>query len=191
MVGGLWAIYNFRKAGRLEAAKWLKQLFSEFYIDATFAKVRDLLEYHYNDKLGPLIESRITNREIDLSKNERELLRELDTLLNYFEHLLYLQKKRHISRDHLQAVFRYWLDLMREEQRGGQRRYAAKFDFERIARIQTGSPKLQGAAGKLTSATSNGASSKLAANFKGFSTPREIRQTFSSAINSSGMSKLE
>ena len=134
ITAGAWAVYNFRKSRRLEAAKWLKELFSEFYIDDTFSNVRALFEYHYDDTLGPLIERRITDRDVPVSAEETQLLRELDTLLNYFEHLLYLEDENHLSTKDREAVFEYWFDLMSESPCGGLRRYAARFGFERLAR---------------------------------------------------------
>lgn len=132
-VAGIWTVYHFRKTRRLEAAKWLRQLFSEFYIESAFFKVRSLLEYHYEDALGPLIEHRITNRDIPISSDDINLLRELDTLLNYFEFILYLEHEGHLSKKDRKALFEYWYDLLNQHSSGGLRRYIARFGFERIA----------------------------------------------------------
>lgn len=135
VVGSIWAVFNYFKTRRYEAAKWLNELFREFYIEKTFKKVRLLFEYHYSDTLGPLIERRITDRQVSISKEEQDILTELDTLLNYFEHVLYLEEEQHLRKNDRLAVFEYWFGLLSSPSRGGLRVYISKYGYERIAKV--------------------------------------------------------
>jgi hypothetical protein len=134
LAAGVWAIFNYYKTRHNEASKWLNALFSEFYIKDTFGRIRVLLEYHYRDILGPLIERRITDRHVAITEDEIQILFELDTLLNYFEHVLYLEEERHLKKYDRQALLEYWFNLMADPSYGGLRRYVARFGFEQIAR---------------------------------------------------------
>ncbi len=132
--GGLWAIYNFRRVRRQEAARWLQGVFKDFYLADTFKDVRELLEYNYPELAGPLLERRITDRHVPITADEMRLLQDLDTLFNYFEHVLYLEYEGQITRNDRQAVFEYWFDIMSDSDRASVRRYAARFGFERVAK---------------------------------------------------------
>jgi len=133
MAGG-WTIYNYRRTRRHEAATWLQGVYKDFYLADTFTSIRQILEYHYAETAGPLLSRRILDREIPTTDDEEVLLRELDTLLNYFEHVLYLEDEHQFSKKDRQAVFEYWFDLMMQSERASLRRYAARFGFERVAR---------------------------------------------------------
>lgn len=134
LVAGIWSVYHFWHTRRLDAAKWLKQLFTEFYIENKFVNIQDLLTYHYKDGLGSLIERRITDRHLPVSSHEIQLLRELDTLLNYFELLLYLEDQGHLSKSDRNVLFEFWFGLFLDPACGGLRRYVAKFGYERLAK---------------------------------------------------------
>lgn len=142
IVAGLWSFFNYLQTRRHNAAIWLNKLFSEFYIKTTFENIRTLLEYHYEDMIGPLIEKRITNRDIPINLNETNILKELDTLLNYFEHVLYLEQEKHLKSHDRQALLQYWFDLMSSDRCGGLRVYIANFGFERIQKELHCSPKM-------------------------------------------------
>jgi gamma-glutamylcyclotransferase (GGCT)/AIG2-like uncharacterized protein YtfP len=79
------------------------------------------------------LERRITDRDVPISTAEMDLLEKLDDLLNYFEHVLYLEGEKLIAKRDRQAVLEYWFDLMAEDDRAGLRRYAARWGFERVA----------------------------------------------------------
>ena len=150
VAGGLWAIYNFRRTRRLEAARWLQGVFRDFYLATTFKDVRELLEYNYPELAGPLLERRITDRHVPISTQEMRLLQDLDTLFNYFEHVLYLEYEGQITRNDRQAVFAYWFDIMSEPDRASVRRYAAKFGFERVTKaLEANTPEYVAVYGSL------------------------------------------
>lgn len=133
VIGGFWALYNYHRTRRAEAATWLQGVFRDFYLADTFRDVRLLLEYSFDQEAGPLLERRITDRHVPISSEDVALLEKLDTLLNYFEHVLYLEEARQITRKDRQSVFEYWFDIMESEKRAALRKYAARFGFERVS----------------------------------------------------------
>jgi hypothetical protein len=91
------------------------------------------MEYRYDTELGPLLERRVTDSHVPATADEQALLEQLDMLLNYFEHVIYLENERHLTKRYRQAVFEYWFELMQAPDRAAIRRYAAWFRFERVA----------------------------------------------------------
>lgn len=131
---GMWALYNYHRTRRYEAARWLQGVFKDFYLSERFKDVRELLEYNYPERAGPLLERRITDRHVPITTDEMHLLQDVDNLLNYFEHVLYLENEGHLSQKDRQAVFEYWFDVMSAPERASLRRYVSRFGFERVAK---------------------------------------------------------
>jgi gamma-glutamylcyclotransferase (GGCT)/AIG2-like uncharacterized protein YtfP len=133
VVGGLWALHNHRLGRRASAALWLHEVFKDFYTDQELIAGRELLEYDFDTRLGPLLLLRVTNREVVLSAEQRRDLRRVDLVLNYFEQLLYLQSESHLQQRDTEVFFEYWFDLMRAADRAGLRRYLARCGYERCS----------------------------------------------------------
>lgn len=140
---GLLAVRTYRKTKRDEAARWLQGMFQDFYLSGQFGDVRRLLEYDYETAAAPLLERRLTNRDIPSTPEEYRVLEELDTLLNYFEQVLYLQDEDHLSASDVEALFDYWFGIMRAPNRAALRRYADCFGWERLARELYAKPREQ------------------------------------------------
>lgn len=130
--GGFWALYNYKQSRRHEAAIWLQGIYKDFYLADTFTKIRQVLEYHYNELVDPLLLKRIDNPCASTTTDQDALLCELDTLLNYFEYILFLEDEHRFSRKDRQAMLKYWLNLMRRYE--SLKHYAAKFNFTLVAR---------------------------------------------------------
>ncbi len=111
VIGGAWAIFNYRRSRRDATALWLQGVFKDFYLSNTFSEVRQLLEYHYPERVEPLLERRLADPHSPVSGTEIEILQSIDTLLNYFEYILYLENERHLSRSDRQPVFEYWFEF--------------------------------------------------------------------------------
>ncbi len=129
---GLWALFNYHKNRRAEAAQWLQAVFRDFYLGYRFQHIKLMMEYEYTEKLAPLLERRLTDRAVPVTAAERKLLDQLDMLLNYFEYVIYLEREGHFKRRDRQAVFEYWFDLLAADERAAARRYVASFGFERV-----------------------------------------------------------
>jgi hypothetical protein len=129
--GAWWAIYNYIQSRRHEAAIWLQGIYRDFYLADTFTEIRQTLEYHFKEIVDPLLLKRIRNRTSSTTPAEEVLLCELDTLLNYFEYILFLEDEHHFSAKDRQAMLKYWLNLMRRHQ--SLKDYVAEFKFTLVA----------------------------------------------------------
>ncbi len=56
LVGGAWALFNYQRSRRFEAARWLQGVFRDFYLSDRFKDVRELIEYNYPERTSPLLE---------------------------------------------------------------------------------------------------------------------------------------
>lgn len=134
--GGLWGLYTYQKSRRMDAAEWINDLFRDFYLNDRFEEIRRGMEYDYDEEIRPLIEGRLTERDRQiktLDEDDIELLAEVDDLLNYFEHIAYLEQEGHIKTRDKEAMFEYWFDLLNQKKFAAIRRYVSKFGFERVA----------------------------------------------------------
>ncbi len=133
IVAAGWAIFTYRRAKRAEAARWLQGLFRDFYTDPTIVSAREVLEYDFEKEAAQLLEWRVTDRDIPLGAEDRDTLRQVDLVLNYFEQLLYLESQGLIAKHDREVFFQYWFELMREPNRAALRRYLARCGYERCA----------------------------------------------------------
>lgn len=131
---GAWGAYTYSRSQRALRGQWLNNLFIDFYVKDTFAEIRTEFEYNYDVKLKGLVQQRLTERHIALTDVQIKLLRQLDALLNYFENLLYLQDSGLLTNSDRMALFQYWFDLLKVENRGEIRRYINLYGWERVAR---------------------------------------------------------
>src|SRR5829696_277668 len=81
--GGLWGLYTYAQGQRSWRGQWLNSIFADFYCKYSFASVRAKFEHDYDGSLRPLIQQRVTDRDIPLDEADIALLLELDSLLNY------------------------------------------------------------------------------------------------------------
>jgi hypothetical protein len=98
VIAGLWSLFLYQKNRRSDAARWLTDVFRDFYLVNRFENVRHVLEYEFDDVAGPLLERRVTDPHVRVSPADLRLLKELDALLNYFEYVLYLEEQKHLTK---------------------------------------------------------------------------------------------
>ena len=130
---GGWAIYTYKKSKRAEATKRIFDMYNSFYTNEKYFWARDVFEHEYIEIVAPLLEKRVTDRHIKLTKQEVENLRRLDLMFNFFEHLIYLEEQHILERSDREVFFEYWFDFFSYPERGGLRRYFAKCGYERLA----------------------------------------------------------
>ena len=130
---GGWTIYTYKKSKRADATKRIFDLYNSFYTNEKYFWARDAFEHEYIDIVAPLLERRVTDRHIKLTKEEVENLRKLDLMFNFFEHLIYLEEQHILERSDREVFFEYWFDFFWYPERGGLRRYFAKCGYERLA----------------------------------------------------------
>jgi gamma-glutamylcyclotransferase (GGCT)/AIG2-like uncharacterized protein YtfP len=139
VAGGVWAIWEYRRAKSRESAKWLHDLFSSFYLEHTFDKLRMGLEFEYSNKLAPLIERVLIDDNAEFSEADKQLLCDLDTTLNYLEFILHLEKSKHLGRSDRQAIFAFWYQLISKPDYAALRMYLCQFGYEGISWAVAGS----------------------------------------------------
>lgn len=131
-MAALWAVYNYRKRRRADAARWVKELYEQFYTEPELLKGRELFEYDYEHALRFLFEIRVTDRDITLDNALRENLRLADRVLNFFEQTIYLEDEGHISESDRRVFFEYWFDVLSDPRKSGLHRYLARCGYERL-----------------------------------------------------------
>jgi hypothetical protein len=132
-LAAVWALYQYRVRRRTEAARWMQEMFERFYVEEKFSEGRALLEYDYELELSPILKLRVADRDVALSHDQRDKLAHADKVLNYFEHLLYLEEVGNIRRSDRLVFFEYWFDLLTGPDRGILRRYLNGCGYERLA----------------------------------------------------------
>lgn len=133
LAAAAWAAYTYRKTKRGEAARWMVEMFRQFYRDDAICKARELIEYDFAEVAGPILERRVLDRQVPLDAEEREKLRDLDLVLNFLEQLLYLQDEGHLLERDREVFFKYWFDLLSEPDRAALRRYMRNCGYERCS----------------------------------------------------------
>jgi gamma-glutamylcyclotransferase (GGCT)/AIG2-like uncharacterized protein YtfP len=133
VLGGLWVIWEYYRAKRHESAKWLHDLFSRFYLEPKFEKLRICLEFEYTTALTPLIEQVLIDENSDFSTDEKQLLCDLDTTLNYLEFILHLEKHKHLKPRDRKAIFAYWYKLICQADYAALRMYLRECGYEAMS----------------------------------------------------------
>jgi hypothetical protein len=129
--GSAWAIYQYSRSRQFEAAKWAHSLYNDFYNSERFKQVRLDFEYKYMRTVAPLLQKRVTDRDLALSDEEMWCLQSIDNFLNHFELLLTLVDRDQISRRDALDPFEYWFSLMNQDRCGSLRAYIG-FGYEKI-----------------------------------------------------------
>lgn len=127
------ALVLYERSKRQTTAKWLHELFRDFYLTDEFLRIREEIEYKCDQVLAPLVEKRITDRHVPLTEEEIDLLSSLDNLLNYLEFLLYLESKKQLPAQDRKALFSYWFSVLSASNNSSIRRYIQRFEFRRLA----------------------------------------------------------
>jgi len=133
LFAGAWGLYTYRKQVRGQASKWTVDLYQDFYKDPVMKKARELVEFDYAESLKFLLQKRVLNREIPLTKTERANRGLLDYFLNYLEQLRYLESAKVLSRADSSTFFAYWFSILMRPEYSALRRYLARCGYERLA----------------------------------------------------------
>jgi hypothetical protein len=131
--GGLWGLYTYQQAQRTLRGQWLGNIFADFYCKYSFENVRSKFEHNYDLDLRPLVQQRVTDRDIAIGEHEIGLLLELDNLLNYFENILYLEENGLLRKRERLALFQYWFEMLCEDEQGEIRAYINQTKWTRLA----------------------------------------------------------
>jgi gamma-glutamylcyclotransferase (GGCT)/AIG2-like uncharacterized protein YtfP len=136
-----WTVWIYRKSKKKESAEWLHKLFTSFYLTEDIYPIRKAIEFESETKLRPIIERMLINEGADTTEEERRVLCDVDTLLNYFEFILYLEETKQISRADCEKLFDYWFSLLTKPSLAYLRLYCHRFGYEGICEKITGESK--------------------------------------------------
>jgi gamma-glutamylcyclotransferase (GGCT)/AIG2-like uncharacterized protein YtfP len=136
-----WTLWIYHKSKKKESAEWLHKLFTSFYLSEDVYPIRTAIEFESETKLRPVIERMLINEHLETTKDEQRILCDVDTLLNYFEFILYLEEKGQISRADCEKLFDYWFSLLNKPSVGYLRLYCHRFGYEGICEKITGESK--------------------------------------------------
>ncbi len=130
VLGGGWAYF---KAKRREAAHWIFGVFQPFQIGAEFDEGKKLLDFEYTEIVEPLLGEIIFGCNQKLDKEAQHLTIQIDRVLNYLEHVCYLEKQGHILPKELDTYFGHWFDSLKHPDKGALRRYCADYGYHLLA----------------------------------------------------------
>jgi hypothetical protein len=132
--GSFWAVRLFKASRRLEAARWLDGIFRDFYVNESFADVRWLLARRtFLREVAPILEHSMEDASDILNEEAARTLHRIDRLLNFFEHLLYMEAEGNLPIKAREAFFGYWFGLMSSEPYAPLRRYVESYGYEYLA----------------------------------------------------------
>ena len=128
-----WAAFTFARSRRNERAEWLHQLFNDVYFSDRLTGAKNTIEYRYDSYLGPLLERRMNDRHVKISKEDVAELDQLDNFLNYIEHVLGLQDRGLMTRRERLVIFDYWPNVISQDPNlAALRRYVSMCGYELI-----------------------------------------------------------
>jgi gamma-glutamylcyclotransferase (GGCT)/AIG2-like uncharacterized protein YtfP len=134
----LWTFWLYRKSKKKESAEWLHTLFTNFYLSKDVDPLRTAIEFDSETKLRPVIERMLIDEDAGANEEERRVLCDIDTLLNYFEFILYLERQKQIKQSDCDKLFSYWFSLLKKPDLAYLRLYCERFGYEEICRTITG-----------------------------------------------------
>jgi len=112
------------------STRWQNELVNKFYFSEEFHNIRLRFEFDFHHYYAPALEKWDTNKDL-LTNEDKNRIGEVDSVVNFFENLLYIIAQGHISeKDHF-AAFSYWYVLMRDEEHVSLRQYL-RYGFENI-----------------------------------------------------------
>jgi hypothetical protein len=174
----IWALRVYKASRGLEAAKWLDGIFRDFYVNESFADVRWLLARRtFIAKVVPILERSIDDPTDILNEEDARTLHRIDRLLNFFEHVLYMESEGHLPGRAREAFFGYWFELMKSEPYRPLKSYLQTYGYEYLANFLSLSEQPRhDAAAKRSRWRRGDRTSGSAVSFSAFDPPRSSAQ---------------
>jgi hypothetical protein len=113
--------------------RWLHQKCEDFYKGSQFDQMRTDIEFRA-DYFSSVLLPQITGDLATLSADDRTYARQIDNFLNYFESIFYLVDCRQLDGRDVEAMFEYWLGVLKRPDHRVTRIYARNLGYERLAR---------------------------------------------------------
>ncbi|MEW6511743.1 MAG: hypothetical protein AB1428_12390 [Bacteroidota bacterium] len=99
LVAGVWGLYTYSKAKKLDRAKWLKDLYEKFYEKPDLKVVRNTIDEGDESKINKYV-----TREPS----------EFTDYLNFFEFIGHLREQKQISNEEVIGLFDYYLRSLKK-----------------------------------------------------------------------------
>ena len=134
IVAAVMGLITYNRAKRREAAQWLYEVFQKFQLAPEFDQAKKILDFRYREVVEPLHAALVASGNAAILSHEEETCHQIDRILNYLEHLLYLSDSNLVEWSDCSAYFQYWFDLILQPERGVLRRYLVRFGYDRLSR---------------------------------------------------------
>lgn len=134
-IAGRLAIREYADRTKAEETRWLAELFSRFFQERLYHRIRQKVDYDDLDDIVVLLEK---NKQADaqFSQEERDLLDEFTDYLNFFEMIAFLSARRKIKAEDVGQIFDYYLKRFSEiKQQEAIMEYLKKDGFENLRRL--------------------------------------------------------
>lgn len=143
IVGGFTAFFGVKgywEKIQVEKAKWLSDLFRQFFIDPTYKGIRQKLDFDDLDQVRFLIAKELAwhyaKVPVSFATDERNLLDAFTDYLNFFEFVGLLQLNKRLTDDDINRVFDYYIKRLVEVDADNQIRvYLKAFNFQHFTQL--------------------------------------------------------
>jgi gamma-glutamylcyclotransferase (GGCT)/AIG2-like uncharacterized protein YtfP len=140
VVGGFtafFAVREYREKGRVEKARWLSDLFRQFFVDPTFKVIRQKIDFNDLEPIRDLIVRERAWHQLGVPETfkpeEKELLDQFTDFLNFFEFVGLLQKNGRLTDDDIGSLFHYYITRLVEVDPDNEiRRYLKELNFQNL-----------------------------------------------------------
>jgi hypothetical protein len=144
---GMQAIAEYKNRNKSEQARWVMQLFAQFFQDHRYQFIRQKIDFDDMEDIFPLM-ARDLKRDTIFAQEERDLLDRFTDYLNFFEMMAYLAQRKQIAADDIKQMFDYYLRRLTDIHRAKDLSdYLEKAGFENLCALLV---KYKGAAKKST-----------------------------------------
>lgn len=103
--GGLFALFTYRQGQQQRRAEWLDNLYTRFYEQAQYKRIRRIIDYEIEPDLSNL------RMAID-SGTDADVVEELVDYLNFFEFLGSLTDMGQLSKNEVSMMFEYYISRL-------------------------------------------------------------------------------
>lgn len=126
-IGGctaFFAVREYREKGQVAKAKWLSDLFRQFFVDATFKYIRQKIDFDDLEEIRRLIIRELAWHKLGIPETfndtERDMLDKFTDFLNFFEFVGLLQKNGRLTDEDIGSLFDYYITRIVEIDRDNQ-----------------------------------------------------------------------
>jgi gamma-glutamylcyclotransferase (GGCT)/AIG2-like uncharacterized protein YtfP len=144
LTGFIVAFVTYKARTAQSRAEWTASLIGEFLLHERNISVRRNLELFYEERLNNYIQSILSgdNPLLHCSPEEIQATRELEDFLAQLEFFCYLESRKTISTEDLDASLGFWLSFLKEDRFIALRAYLQENSFEYLVKRLGGEIKL-------------------------------------------------